>query len=188
MRVWVSGYRSYELGIFDQHDKKLKVIKEALRQSLEQLLDEGLDWLITGGQLGVEQWSLEVAAGLQKDYPELRTALMEPFADFGKNWNEANQTNLAVVKSKATFSAAVSDKPYHSPQQLRNYQAFMLSHTDQALFIYDPQAPAKLHYTIEAIQRFQETHDYRLVTIDFDTLQEVADNLANDEENGFQAE
>lgn len=49
MRLWVTGYRSYELGIFKTDDKKIEVIKYALRQLFERKLDEELEWIISGG-------------------------------------------------------------------------------------------------------------------------------------------
>lgn len=64
-RLWVSGYRSYELGVFGETDEKLKVIKYSLKKQLTQYLDDGLEWVITGGQMGIEQWSLQVAIELK---------------------------------------------------------------------------------------------------------------------------
>lgn len=188
MRLWVTGYRSYEIGVFSANEPKLKIIKAALRAEIIAHFEQHLAWVISGGQLGTEQWGLEVATELKKDYPELQTAMMLPFADFGKNWNETNQTALEVLRSQVDFSAAVSDKPYHSPKQLRNYQEFMLTHTDGALVLYDETAPGKTHFTVEAIQRYQAQHDYQLSLLDFDDLQDVANNYQEDQENGFQAE
>ena len=48
MNLWVTGYRSYELGVFDSKDKKVEVIKYALQKKLLEKLDEGLEWVITG--------------------------------------------------------------------------------------------------------------------------------------------
>lgn len=188
MRLWVTGYRSYELGIFNANELKLKIIKAALRAALIDQFNQGLAWVISGGQLGTEQWGLEVATDLKKDYPELQTALMTPFADFGQNWNETNQAALALVRSQVDFSAAISQQPYQSPQQLRNYQTFMLTHTEGALVIYDSRAPGKTHFVVDAINRYRQRHDYQLTTLDFDDLQDVANNYGQDQENGFQAD
>ena len=40
-RLWVTGYRSYELGVFSDKDPKLTVIKYALSNYLKSLLEEG---------------------------------------------------------------------------------------------------------------------------------------------------
>ncbi|MFR6020912.1 MAG: SLOG family protein, partial [Lactobacillaceae bacterium] len=46
-RLWVTGYRAYELNVFGSNDPKLKVLKTSLKNTLMQFLDEGLEWLIT---------------------------------------------------------------------------------------------------------------------------------------------
>ncbi len=68
-RLWVSGYRSYELNVFGDQDDKLKVIKYALTNYLTTQIEDGMDWLITGGQLGIEQWTAEVGLELKRLIP-----------------------------------------------------------------------------------------------------------------------
>lgn len=40
-RLWVTGYRSYELSIFSDKDPKLTVIKYTLTNYFKSLLEEG---------------------------------------------------------------------------------------------------------------------------------------------------
>lgn len=49
-RLFISGYRSYELGVFSKKDKKLFYIKEFIKQRLRQYADRGLEWVIISGQ------------------------------------------------------------------------------------------------------------------------------------------
>ena len=79
-RLWITGYRSYELSTFRDDDPKITVIKHVLKQRLTSLLDEDNDefWVITGPQLGVEQWAAGLAVDLRKDYHQLKVALMLP--------------------------------------------------------------------------------------------------------------
>ncbi|KID41769.1 DUF1273 domain-containing protein [Fructilactobacillus fructivorans] len=185
-RVWVSGYRSYELGIFQNDDPKLKIIKQALSDQLSQLIESGCDWIITGGQLGIEQWTVEVAKELQQKYPhEFQLAVMLPFKKFGSNWNEDNQAKLHQAITKSDFSDSVSNHPYDSPKQLKNYQRFMLTHTDQALLVYDPENEGKTKYDYQAIQQFQQNHAYPLQLIDFDQLQDIADDYERNLNDDF---
>lgn len=173
-RLWVSGYRSYELGVFQSKDPKVTVVKEAITQFIRQRIDDGVDWIITGPQLGVEQWTSEAVIALKKEYPDLKVAIMMPFAQFGNQWNEDNQNTLAQLVSSVDFSDQVSDAPYHSPQQLRNYQTFMLTHTDEALLIYDPENEGKPAYDLAAANQYAQQHPYPVTLIDFDQLQETA--------------
>ncbi|MCH4123396.1 MAG: DUF1273 domain-containing protein [Levilactobacillus sp.] len=187
-RLWLTGYRSYELGIFGSQDPKLLVIKDTLKKLLANKVENGTDWLITGGQLGVEQWSAEVGLDLKKDYPELKIAIMTPFAEFGSNWNETNRSLYAQLASRVDFHQSVSEQPYHGPQQLRNYQEFMLTHTDEAVMVYDLEHEGKPQYDYRAIQRFEERHAYPLTLIDMDWLQESANEYQENLNNGSQIE
>lgn len=174
MRLWLSGYRSYELAIFSDKDPKLAVIRYTLQQELRNLLENGLEWIITSGQLGIEQWGCQEAFKLKTDYPDLKIALMFPYADFAKTWNENNQLKLASLQEQCDFYENVSHQPYTGIEQLKNYQDFMLKHTDQALFIYDPQFSGKADYAYQAILKYQQNHTYPTRFIDMDQLQENA--------------
>lgn len=172
-RLWVTGYRSYELNVFSDDDPKVKVIKKALTDHLTGLLEEDNDefWVITGPQLGVERWAIEVVLQLKKLFPQLKVAMMLPFTNFAQKWNENNQEKLATIRGHVDFSAEVTNHPYQSPQQLRIYQRFMLNHTDQQLIIYDPDHEGKPRYDYWAAQNKE---GYPVTVVDFDELQEVA--------------
>ncbi|AOW73780.1 hypothetical protein A4V11_01590 [Pediococcus acidilactici] len=181
-RLWLTGYRSYELGIFSDSDPKLKVIKFALKNRLIEKIETGTTWVIAGPQLGTEQWGLMVANELKEDYPELQTVMMAPFADFGQQWKSEKQEQLAALKAKVDFYGQVSDLPYKNPQQLKNYQSFMLEHTDEALLLYDSEREGKTKYDLTAIQRYQNQNAYDLTTIDFYDLEDEANAYAENQE------
>ena len=111
MRLWITGYRSYELGIFNDNDPKVAVIKYCLENNLNSLLEKGLEWVITGGQLGTEQWALEVAEKIAMTNFELKTSLMYPFSEFGSNWKEDKKIKLKELEENCDFSAKVSSPP-----------------------------------------------------------------------------
>lgn len=180
-RLWTTGYRAYELGVFDEKDPKVAVIKDVLQKQLRYQLESMSEefWLITGPQMGVERWSIESALTIKVDYPQLKIALMEPYADFAARWNENNQASLAAIKAQVDFAGRVSEKKYESPEQLRAYQNFMLHYTDGALLIYDPEREGKTVWDWRAINRYREQNaDYSMRMIDFDELQEAAEEYS----------
>ena len=59
--VLVVGYRNFDLGIFNEKDHRIKIIKKAIQRDLTHVLEEGAEWLIFTGNLGFEAWALEVA-------------------------------------------------------------------------------------------------------------------------------
>ena len=74
----VTGYKSFELGIFKDKDPKVTIIKKAIKRDFKRFLDDGVDWMIFTGNLGFEFWALEVAKELQQGYP-LKLATLFPF-------------------------------------------------------------------------------------------------------------
>ncbi|UQS86608.1 DUF1273 domain-containing protein [Nicoliella spurrieriana] len=186
-RLWLTGYRSYELGVFNDQDPKLTVLKLVLNDIIVEAIESGYDWIITGGQMGIEQWSVEAASKLKQQYPgEFQVAVMTPFAEFGNQWNENNQQKLSRVRALADFTANVSAQPYRSPQQLRNYQEFMLKHTDGAVMIYDVEKQGKAQYDYRAIHNYMQNHEYDLKMVDFDDLQDAANEYQENQNNSFQ--
>ena len=175
-RLWLTGYRSYELNAFQDDDPKAAVVKRVLTQRLTSLLEEDDDefWVITGPQLGVEQWGAAVALELKKNFRQLKVAMMLPFADFGQQWNTTNRDRLLNLRDRVDFAREVTTKPYESPEQLRLYQRFMLDHTDSMLMVYDPDHPGKPKYDYELAQKYGDQQDYPVDLVDFDELQEAA--------------
>ena len=92
--ILVTGYRGFELSIFQDKDPRIDVIKAAIRKDLIHYLEEGVEWFIFTGNLGFEYWALQVAKKLQADYP-FQIATLFTFETQGQQWNEANQAKLA---------------------------------------------------------------------------------------------
>lgn len=168
--LYISGYRTYELGIFQDKDPKIDLIKKVIKRELIELIDEGVEWVITSGQLGVEQWAAEVVEEVRLDYPDLKQALILPFEGFGENWNEKNQMKMEEITMLMDFVESTSHKEYKDPSQLKNHQQFILDHTSQALLVYDPEKEGKTTFLYKAIQSYQEKKDYVCRLIDFDQL------------------
>ncbi|CAK8053729.1 DUF1273 domain-containing protein [Eupransor demetentiae] len=173
-RLWLTGYRSYEMGIFKDNDPKLTVIKYALKLSITQAIEEGVDWVLTGGQLGTEQWAIEVVNELKEDYDQLRLGVILPFQKFGSQWKEDKQIKLASLIASADFHDQIYHQEYQGPYQLRAYQDFMLEHSDRAFLLYDPDFPGKVDYDYQKILKWQEERPYPLTNLTMDDLQEIA--------------
>ena len=70
-------------------------------------------WLITGGQLGIEQWAIEVALELQAtNYPEFQIALMTPVCQIWRamEWSKCRKIDAAKSHQsilQALFTRAI---------------------------------------------------------------------------------
>ena len=64
--VYVTGYKSFELNIFKDDAPEVSYLKKFISHKLEQLLDEGLEWVLIQGQMGIELWTAEVVFRLKE--------------------------------------------------------------------------------------------------------------------------
>lgn len=176
-RIWVTGYRAFELNVFQDNDPKVTVIKEVISKILAEKLNETTDscWLLTGANLGVDQWAAQAGVALKKDYQQLKVAIMTPYEHFGQRWNENNQAKLAQLRQKVDFASSVTKGPYHTPAQLRAYTDFMVDYSDEAVMIYDPDHEGKPQWDYAAIKKAGQIGDYQLRLVDFDELQTAAE-------------
>ncbi|MCM0598491.1 DUF1273 domain-containing protein [Periweissella fabalis] len=181
-RLWVTGYRAYELGIFKKDDPKIKIIKYALKAELIRQFEQGVDWVITGPQLGIEQWTIEVVNELKQDYA-VKIAMMAPYLNIEKNWNDEKKGQLAKLKTQVDYYASVSMQEYQNPSQLKGYQKFMVNHTDCALMIYDPEFEGKTKHDYALITNLQISKNYTWQTVSFDDLQEFAIAFGEEQES-----
>lgn len=141
--LYVTGYRSFELGIFQGKDPKITVIKNVLKKELASYIETGVEWILISGNLGVELWTAEVVGELKTEYPEVQLGLLYPFKDFGNNWNEQNRELLTKAESLADYINSVSHQPYQSPAQLKMHTKFLLEHSGAAYLFMTKSTLAK---------------------------------------------
>ena len=139
----IIGYSAFDLGIFNDKDIRLKIIKKAIRNDLEKLAEEGLKWLVFTGSLGFESWVLEVAKEIKEEYG-FQLATIFDFETHGTNWNEANQIKLTAFKQVDFVKYAYPN--YEHKGQLRDYHLFLLENTDGAYLFYDEENETKLKF------------------------------------------
>jgi uncharacterized phage-like protein YoqJ len=129
-RLLVTGYKAHELGIFDDKHPGIMYIKKALEQQITSLVEEGLEWVIISGQLGVELWAAEVVLDLKIDFPDVQLAIITPFLEQEIKWKEEKQEYYRSILEEADFVSSVSKRPYEGPWQFKARNQFLLDHTD----------------------------------------------------------
>ncbi len=77
--VYVTGYKSFKLNIFKDDAPEVHYLKQFIKHKIEQLFNEGLEWVLIQGQMGIELWTAEVVIELQRTYDSLKFAVITPF-------------------------------------------------------------------------------------------------------------
>ena len=170
--VLILGYSAFDLGLFNDKDIRLEIIKKAIRRDLERLAEDGVVWLVFTGALGFEYWVLEVARDMKADYG-FQLATIFDFETHGSNWNEANQVKLSEF-TQVDFVKYAYPR-YEHKGQLRDYQKFLLENTDGAYLFYDEENETKLKFFYELMNKKDRYVTKRLT---FDILNEIAENFS----------
>ncbi|QQZ11488.1 DUF1273 domain-containing protein [Heyndrickxia vini] len=169
--ISISGYKPFELGIFSSKHPAIEIIKKAIKKELIRLIEEGLEWVLISGQLGVELWAAEVIFELQDVYPTIKLAILTPFENQEGNWNESNKEFYEMILSQADFVDSISKQPYTNPQQFRNRNRIFLHKSQAMLIVYDAQNEGSPKYMYEEAKKYKEQNNFEIISIDFDQLQ-----------------
>ncbi|WP_170007054.1 DUF1273 domain-containing protein [Bacillus fonticola] len=176
MSTWfVSGYKSFELGIFKRDAIEVFYIQKAIRNILLQKIDEGLEWVLISGQLGVELWAAETVFALQDEGFDVKLAVIQPFLEMESRWKEGNQEWFHEVIANADYHNAVFHESYKGAHQLRRHHQFVLDHTEGAILLYDVEREGSPRFFLEAARFEATTVSYPIEMITFDDLQNVVE-------------
>lgn len=95
--VYITGYKSFELNIYKDDAPEVYYLKQFIAHKLKHLLDEGLEWVLIQGQMGIELWSAEVVIELKKDFPDIKLGIITPFIGHTQRWNDKNQAKYTKI-------------------------------------------------------------------------------------------
>ncbi len=164
----VTGYKGHELGIFSNKHEAIPYIKGVLKNRITQLVEEGLEWVVISGQLGVELWAGETVIELKETYPDLQLAVLTPFQEQEQRWKENTQQYYHQVVSQADFVDSISKRPYENPGQLQAGNQFIIEKTDALLVLYDADQPGSPEFYLRTAHKYVELgNEYPILSISF---------------------
>lgn len=174
----ITGYRAHELGIFGQKHKGIPYIHKAIESKLIPLIEDGLEWVITPGQYGVDLWACESVIALKREYPHLRLSILTAFEGQEEKWSEDKQEYYRGILKDVDYYGAVSKQPYSGPWQFAARDDLLLRKTDGIILVYDEDAgDASPKFMKEKALRKNREDGYLYIAVSSDDIQ----NAANEE-------
>jgi uncharacterized phage-like protein YoqJ len=174
----ITGYKSFELGIFQKDHKGITYIKKAIRKQLIPMIEEGLEWVIISGQLGTELWAAAEVFELQLDYPELRLAVLTPHLEQEAKWNDANKELYEMILAQADFVDSITKRAYENPRQLKVKNQYIVQKSDALLAFYDDEKEGSPLFMVLEAKKKKEHQHYQIFYI---TSYDIED-IINDEQ------
>ncbi|GAA3406357.1 DUF1273 domain-containing protein [Paenibacillus hodogayensis] len=175
----VTGYRAHELNIFDEKNPGIGFIQKAIESKLVPLIEEGLEWVITPGQYGVDLWACEAVIRLKRNYSHLRCSIISAYLNPDEKWKEGRQRYFQDILKGVDYYASVSNKPYEGVWQLKARDELLFRKTDGILLFYDEdRGEASPRFYKERALKKQAKEGYRYIGIQAEDVQSIADEEA----------
>lgn len=172
----VTGYRAHELGIYSNKHKGIPYVRQAIAARLLPLLEEGLEWVITPGQYGVDLWACEAVFGLKERYPQLKCSIITAYSNQEEKWSEEKKSYYEQILRQVDHYAATSKEPYTGRWQFAARDELLFRKTDGILLVYDEDAgEASPKFFKERALKKQAEDGYIYLNIGAEEIQAIAD-------------
>ncbi|AJY74169.1 SLOG family protein [Paenibacillus beijingensis] len=173
----VTGYRAHEMNIFSRNHKGIVYIQKAIAAKLIPLIEEGLEWVVTPGQYGVDLWACETVIALKQQYPQLKLSIISAYRSPEEKWKEDKQEYFHQILKGVDYYGSVSNQPYSGGWQLSARDDLLLRKTDGIVLVYDEDAGAgsPKFYKEKALKKRDED-GYRYMSISSEDIQFIADD------------
>ncbi|MGN8647028.1 SLOG family protein [Gracilibacillus sp. HCP3S3_G5_1] len=170
--ITVTGNKPMELNIRNEKDPRIHFIKIALKQRLISLIDEGLEWVIMSGQMGIELWAAQVVLELKKDYP-VKLGIFPPFLEYESRWPDIYQEAFLQVIEQADFYQPLYNESYKAPYQFINKDRWLINKTDGCLILVDEEYPGSAGYLLDKMKKAEADSSYSIFYITPSDLEEI---------------
>lgn len=153
-----------ELGIFGVDDERIKFIKEAIKKRLIPLIEEGVEWVLISGQMGVELWTAEVILDELKDIYDIQLGIIPPFENQESRWPEPLQLKYEEATMTADFYQPLYKGEYKGPYQFRARDKWLIERSDGCIILLDEENPGSGHYFYEEAKHTEKDYPIFLIT------------------------
>lgn len=169
--LYVTGYKSMEMGIFKENDPKIQFIKAAIEKNIREFLEEGLEWVIVSGQMGVELWTAEIILDLKEEF-DINLGVFPPFENQDKRWPEVLQEKYQEIIMVADFYKPLYIGDYKGPYQFRAKNLWFAEKSDASLLLMDEEYPGSVRYFHEAAKQDEDYPIHLITPMDLDEIVE----------------
>lgn len=168
-----------ELGIFKESDERIEFIKKSIENRLTGLIEEGLEWVLTSGQMGVELWTVEVVLKLKETY-DIKVAIIPPFEKHYDRWKDDMKMKYAELIEAADFYEPIYQGDYQAPYQFKERDLWLISKSDACLILMDPDFPEGTKYFYELAEQAKNYPIMYITPADIDDVVEEMQMLDPD--------
>ncbi|WP_186577766.1 SLOG family protein [Aquibacillus kalidii] len=181
----VTGYKPMEMNIFKPNDHRIDFIKEAIKKRLTTYIEEGLEWVLVSGQMGVELWTCQVVLDLkEEDYP-INLGIIPPFINQDSRWPEHYQEIFQECSMLADFHQELYQDEYKGPYQFKARDKWLIEKSDACLILLDEEFPGSTSFFLEEAKKAYSRGHYPILTITPFDLEEIVQEIQEQNPNNW---
>jgi len=140
-------------------------------------VEDGLEWVLTPGQYGVDLWACEVVLELKKTHPHLKLSIITAFQNPEEQWKEDKQEYYRTLLQGVDYYGAVSKQPYIGPWQFTARDDLLLRKSDGILLVYDEDAAeGSPRFMKEKAVKKQQNENYTIISVTSEDIQSIAED------------
>ena len=140
-----------------QHKEYLKNLEKAMRE----LIDEGFDYFISGGAIGVDQDFAEIVIKLKRRCKHIHLEIAMPCPNQDLKWCESDKERYKRILAKADFINIIS--PTYTPRCMQKRNEYMADRCELMLVVWNGE---KSGGTFNTLGYLQKTHKpFRLIAL-----------------------
>lgn len=162
-----------EIGIFKENDPRISFIKAAIEKKIIGFIEEGLEWILISGQMGVELWTADLVFDLKESY-DINIGVFPPFENQDERWPENVKEKYQELIMLADFYKPLYQGGYKGPYQFKAKNMWFVDKSDGCLLLMDEEYPGSNRFFHGAAQ---EAKDYPIFIITPTDLEDAVEEL-----------
>lgn len=171
----VTGYKPMELNVFKADDERIKYVKKAIKKRLIGFIEEGLEWVLISGQMGVELWTADVILEELQDIYDIQLGVIPPFENQESRWPEYLQMKYQETLMTANFYQPLYKGEYKGPYQFKARDKWLIDKSDACLLLLDEEYPGGVKFFYDEAKQTEK--DYPIYYITPDDIDEVVRDM-----------
>ena len=163
MIVCITGNRPQKFPWKYGEGKKHKKYLSDMRAVVENLIEEGYNYFLSGGALGVDQDFAETVLSCKKAYPNIVLEIAVPCQTQAALWSETERKRYNTILERADFVTILSENYTRFCMQKRN--EYMVKKSDAVLAFWNGEQKGGTWNTISYAQKANKVVKIHLLSV-----------------------
>ena len=113
-------------------------VKYALKTAIQKALDKKIEYFISGGALGVDQWAAEIVIEMKKQGEPAKLCIAKPFPSQANRWKEEAKAAYNKILEGSDKIIEVSEGGF-AAWKMHKRNRWMVDHSQYVIAVWDQE-------------------------------------------------